>query len=40
MGVGAAGIALGAVWMGVGPIARIRMRADSRSASLAVQGSF
>jgi hypothetical protein len=40
MGFGAAGVAAGAVWMGVGPIARIRMRADSRSASLTVQGNF
>ncbi len=40
LGFGAAGVALGATWMAAAPIARIRLRADTRSAGIGVQGSF
>jgi hypothetical protein len=40
MGLGAAGVAVGALWMGIGPIARMTVRADARSAALTVQGAF
>jgi hypothetical protein len=40
IGLGAAGIAAGAIWMGVGPIARLSVRADSRSAALSLSGAF
>ena len=40
IGLGAAGVAVGALWMGLGPIARLSVRADARSAALTVHGAF
>jgi hypothetical protein len=40
IGLGAAGVAAGALWMGIGPIARLSVRADTRSAALSIHGAF
>jgi PEGA domain len=40
MGLGAAGVAAGALWMGIGPIARLSVRADAHAASLNLRGAF
>jgi hypothetical protein len=40
LGLGAAGVAAGALWMGIGPIARLSVRADTHAASLSLRGAF
>lgn len=40
LGLGAGGVALGAIWMGAAPIGRLSLRADRNTAAVTIHGGF